>query len=399
MLVDMHAHYPMHVLDNEPHAGISLKRWEAERWRAGLVNLISKHFNYEGPNDTPSVTMKRIREGDVGVVLSVLYYPADEIEAKSLHGAPPSRGSAQHLLDQLQEVEDQIERDHADVALVVRSRSDLDRALREGRTAMVHCVEGGFALGADDDEVRATVATLAERGVAYVTLAHLFYRQVATNAAALPFLPDPLYHVLFHQPREGLSDLGRAAVEALVENRVLIDVTHMSSRSLKDTLDRLEKNPAARDVPVIASHGACRLGRSPEYNLKDREIKRIAGRGGVVALIDAAHYLAGKRGRQPKDVEESVALICRHIDRIRDLTGSFDHVAIGSDLDGFIKPSLPGLKDLGQMTELQSRLGKRYGPADAEKICSANALRMLHYRFSGASGGAPSRSRRRWLRR
>jgi microsomal dipeptidase-like Zn-dependent dipeptidase len=266
---------------------------------------------------------------------------------------------------------------------------------------MVHCVEGGFALGADDGEVRATVAKLAERGVAYVTVAHLFYRQVATNAAALPFLPDPVYHMLFHQPRKGLTGLGRTAVDALVDHGILIDVTHMSSRSLKDTLDRLEKNPAARGVPVIASHGACRLGRSPEYNLKDKEIKRIARRDGVVALIDAAHYLAGKRGRQPTDVETSVALICRHIDRIRDLTGSFDHVAIGTDLDGFIKPSLPGLKHEGEMTELQSRLRKRYGPADAEKICSGNALRMLHYRFPGATdrGRPPARPGRPWWRR
>ena len=29
------------------------------------------------------------------------------------------------------------------------------------------------------------------------------------------------------------------------------------------------------------------------------------------------------------------------------------------------------------MTELQSRLADRYGPADADKICNGNALRVL----------------------
>ncbi len=382
MLVDLHAHYPMHVLGGRAHAGIPLRRWRAERLRAGLVDLISRFFNYEGPRGTPSVTMDLIRQGDVGVVLSVLYWPFDEIDAGAEFGAAPGAEAPGHLLDQLASVEEEIERDHAGVALVVRSGADLDRALSEGRTAMVHCVEGGFALGADADQVRATVAALAVRGVGYVTLAHLFWRRVATNAPALPFLPDRVYHALFPQPRrEGLGELGRVAVDALVRHRILIDATHMSARSLEETLDRLDGNPDARGVPVIASHGACDLGRGPEYNLGPEAIVRIAARGGVIGLIDCAHYLAYREARQPQTLDESVAVLCRHVDRIVELTGGFDYVAIGSDLDGYIKPALPGLKDMGEMGGLQRLLHARYGPADAEKLCSGNALRMLRYRF------------------
>ena len=53
----------------------------------------------------------------------------------------------------------------------------------------MHCIEGGFHLGATPEEVTAHVHELADRGVAYITLAHLFWRRVATNAPALPFLP------------------------------------------------------------------------------------------------------------------------------------------------------------------------------------------------------------------
>ena len=35
-------------------------------------------------------------------------------------------------------------------------------------------------------------------------------------------------------------------------------------------------------------------------------------------------------------------MVCAHIERIRRVTRSDDHVAIGSDLDGYIKPALPG---------------------------------------------------------
>ena len=82
----------------------------------------------------------------------------------------------------------------------------------------------------------------ARRGVAYVTLAHLFYRGVAQNAPALPFLPDALYRLVFPQPGDaGLTPLGEAALRAMGEHRVLVDVTHMNDRALEHTFRVLER--------------------------------------------------------------------------------------------------------------------------------------------------------------
>src|SRR5205085_10812307 len=103
----------------------------------------------------------------------------------------------------------------------VQGRAALERVLGEQRIALVHCVEGGFFLGGGEDEVAETVARLARRGVAYVTLAHLFWRGVASNANALPFLSDRQYHWLFHEPRIGLTPYGEAAVRAMVANHVM----------------------------------------------------------------------------------------------------------------------------------------------------------------------------------
>jgi microsomal dipeptidase-like Zn-dependent dipeptidase len=79
--------------------------------------------------------------------------------------------------------------------------------------------------------------------------------------------------------------------------------------------------------------------------------------------------------------EHSFHLLCEHIERIADVSRSFDHVAIGSDLDGFIKPALPGLEHMGHMAELQRRLAKQYGSDYATQITHANALRVLRKRF------------------
>jgi microsomal dipeptidase-like Zn-dependent dipeptidase len=84
--------------------------------------------------------------------------------------------------------------------------------------------------------------------------------------------------------------------------------------------------------------------------------------------------------------DESFALVCAHIDRIEQVTGSHDFAAIGSDLDGWIKPALPGLEHLGRMRELQAALAARYGPEASAKIAGGNALELLRRAWRGAVG-------------
>ena len=77
---------------------------------------------------------------------------------------------------------------------MVGGRSELHDALREDKVALVHCLEGGFCLGASKTGIPDAVARLANSGLAYIAPAHLFWRGVATNANAFPFLSDREYH-------------------------------------------------------------------------------------------------------------------------------------------------------------------------------------------------------------
>jgi microsomal dipeptidase-like Zn-dependent dipeptidase len=260
---------------------------------------------------------------------------------------------------------------------VAHDPAELDAALAAGRLALVHCVEGGFHLGGETAAVERNVAELARRGVAYVTVAHLFYRGVATNAPALPFLPDSLYRWVFRQPGTGLTDLGEALVRAMVREGVLVDVTHMGKASLGDTFALLDEVDPERRVPVLATHMACRFGHL-EYNLTDETIARIGERGGVCGAILCDHYARDGLRRDTEDTfGGSVDAICRQIDRVRAVTRSDDHAAIGSDLDGYIKPMLAGLEDMSRMKPLAEALHERYGPTLADAVCSGNALRVL----------------------
>jgi microsomal dipeptidase-like Zn-dependent dipeptidase len=383
MIVDLHSHYPMHLVPGGPGdpldvlASKAARRRLSDRIRARLVGLASRVANYRSFDAGPSVTVEALRAGDVGVALSVLYCAFAELDDRDpFHGTPPEHDYFGELIRQLELVEHEIATDHAGTAAIAHDVAELDALLAEGtRTALVHCVEGGFHLGATTDEVGANIAELARRGVAYVTVAHLLYREVATNAPALPFLSDRAYHFLFRQPDRGLSALGDAAVRAMAQHGVLIDITHMSERSIADVFAILDEIDPHRRVPVIASHMACRLGKL-EYNFADATLEAIAARNGVMGMIACEHY-ATSGVRPTKSFDDTVEVLCAHLERIRSVTGSIEHAAIGSDLDGFIKPTMKGLETMDGFAQLQAALVARLGPDDARKVCSDNALRVL----------------------
>ena len=176
--------------------------------------------------------------------------------------------------------------------------------------------------------------------------------------------------------------MGREAVPSLYEQGVLIDLSHMSEHSLRDTfalLDELDRESGCdpADHPVIASHGGFRLG-SQEYMLSPETICRIRDRNGVIGLIMAQHQLYdGADVRDDGKPAETDRVLRRHIDAIRDCLGETanEHVAIGSDLDGFIKPTVAGVERAGDLATLGGPLRDAYGD-DAEAILSGNALRV-----------------------
>ena len=377
MLVDLHAHFPMHLVPDRKPTHDHMREWSRRRFQARLVNFISHFANYQGPGDTPSITEPLMRDGDVRVALSVLYAPFDEMDLTKRYGAPPDPSYPADVIAELELVEQHVRDSHGKL-VIARSPQELDAALGavDEPRILIHALEGGCQLGADEASVRAHVAELARRGVAYVTVAHLFFREVATNAPAIPFLPDWLYNLVFPQPRdEGLTELGRVTVNAMLDEGILVDITHMNERAASETLDIYDERDKGKTVPVLATHMACRLGKY-EYCLTDRIIERVAARGGVLGLIMCEHFITDGRP-SVKTYDDSFAALCAHIDHIHDLTGSYESIGVGTDLDGYIKPALPGLEHHGRMQRFQESLAAKYGPAAGQMISGDNALRAL----------------------
>lgn len=387
IVVDLHAHLPMHLRPRGGDGLLDAMRSREGRWRllervdGWFLSLAEGFSNRRSFFGDPRVNVPLLRRGHVGLALSVLYLPGPEMDLTGLagprYGQPGSDDYFAGLLRQLTAVERDVDAHYADDAAFVRSWGELEDMLDEGKLALIHCVEGGFHLGPTAESVERNIEVLAQRGIAYITLAHLFWRGIATNEPVPP-LTHAWCRRVFPQPPIGLSDLGRTCVRAMAKHSILVDVTHMSARAVDDTFATMDEVDPGRAIPVIASHATVRFDRHRYgYGLDPPTIERIADRGGVIGLIVADNLVRdGLAAPRPRSLQETADVLFRHIDRLYELTGSHRHVAIGSDLGGFIKP-LAGLEDSAKLCGLLETLVLRYGTDAAEAILAGNALRIL----------------------
>ena len=392
-IADLHCHYPMHLLAEEDDPFVRpLRRIKKRRlWhkiRAVLVRWAAQRLNF-GRSGEWRVDLEGLSAGGVRLVFSVLYVPEAELGIEEWLSGRPEEESFAALLEHMREVEDDLERQRSaggPANLVVRRAAELGRAFEDDTIRFVHCVEGGFHLGADRAEIDGRVRRLAEAGVGYITLAHLFWRDVATNAPALPNLSDGQYDFLFAQPDEvGLSPLGEAAVRAMYRYGVLIDISHMRRRAIDETFallaeldDREGRAPA--EYPVLATHAGYRFGEH-SYMLSAETIRAVAARDGVVGLIMAHHLLNDSLTESRDGLDPTMRSLRLHVGKIRELTGSFENIGLGTDLDGFIKPTVGGVETARDLRALAERLREGY-PAHAEAILHGNALRALRAAYA-----------------
>ncbi len=384
MLADMHAHYPMHILaDLTPATAakemtrVNGRRGLGRKARALVLKLASHFLSDEDPFTDYRVTTPLLETGGVGIVFSVLYCPFEELDPLRSYKDPPDAEYFGRLIQDLGDVEVALKQDEdPDRIRAAHDLAEFDRCRQDKVIAVVHCVEGAFTLGASADTIAANVVELKRHGVVYVTVAHLFFRQIATNAPAIPFFSDRCYDRLYPQPKDKvITPLGYAALQGLVDNRIAIDLSHMRDDAIRATFAFLQGQNL--QVPVISTHAGWRFEGSHAYMHDEWTIKAIAETGGVVGLILGQRLLNdGVEGHGDEGFERSFDVIRQHIDKIAEATDGLDHIAIGSDFDGFVKPTMPGLQTMADMAALQVRLHEEYGP-EAEKITSGNAERVL----------------------
>jgi membrane dipeptidase len=259
----------------------------------------------------------------------------------------------------------------------------MEAARSEGRIASLMGAEGGHAI----DSSLGVLRMLQAIGVRYMTLTHnanVGWADAGTDVAEAG----------------GLTDFGRAVVREMQRIGMLVDLSHTSADTMRDTL-------AVATEPVIFSHScAYAVCRHPR-NVPDDVLATLAGNGGVCMVTFVPAFVsqecadwrqelvaeAGRRGLDERNITavESIApgwevahpqpraslgQVADHVEHVRSVAG-IEHVGLGGDYDG--TSDLPdGLSDVSCYPALFAELRSRgWSEADCTALAHGNIVRVL----------------------
>ena len=342
--------------------------------------MTNDDFDLSGTPPAPYRTsIARMKEGGLTGEFFSLYIKPWYVE---------NGGAARRTLDMIDSVYRAVER-HPHDLMFATSVADIRRAKRLGKVAALMGIEGGHAI---EDSLPA-LREFYRLGVRYMTLTWNNTNNWADAGRG-------------EKKHNGLSEFGKEVVREMNRLGMLIDVSHVSDKTMSDALD-------VSKAPIIASHSSARALSDVPRNIPDDLLKRIAKNGGVVQVnfysvfvdaktvapqsaardarlkaqqdaIDAKYKNDPERRAEESDKLEAanplpplpISKLIDHIDHIVKVAG-IDHVGIGADFDG--ANDMPeGAQDVSMLPNITYELLKRgYSERDIRKILGENFLRAF----------------------
>jgi len=339
-------------------------------------------FNLEAPGGLRT-DLPRLAAGGIGAQFWSVYVPA------SLAGD----GAVTAVLEQIDLARRMIVR-YPEAFGIALTADDVEQVFASGRVASLLGAEGGHAIAGSLGVLR----TLYALGVRYLTLTHNANVGWADSATDEP-------------QAGGLTGFGRDVVREMQRIGMLVDLSHVSSDTMRDALD-------VAAAPVIFSHSSARALCDSPRNVPDDVLARLAGNGGVCMVTfvpgfvsqECADWLAGlkaeaaRRGLDLRDLSKlfgikaewerehplpraTLAQVADHIDHVRRVAG-VEHVGLGGDFDGTEDVTV-GLEDVSTYPALFAELLRRgWTEPDCAALAGGNVLRALRAAEGVASAAA-----------
>jgi membrane dipeptidase len=331
-----------------------------------------------GPTAGNHVDYPRMREGGLNAAFFSIY----------MAGTVKGTEAVARALAQIDRVHSLVEQNPDKLALCTTA-TEVRRAVKHGKVAVLMGVEGGHILGND----RAVLRNYARLGVRYLTLSHGLNTEWSDSSSDKPL-------------HNGLTDFGKEVVRELNRAGVMVDISHVSDKTFWDALE-------VSQAPMVASHSSVRVLSGHPRNMTDEMIKALAAKGGVIQINYLATYLSDELYRAGEAVRPQIDAkrtelenlypgpenaqkrrselaafraqfpmpavswdkIIEHIDHVVKLVGP-RHVGLGSDFDGATMPQ--GMEDVTRLPKITDALLKKgYKAADIRGILGGNLLRVM----------------------
>ncbi|MGI4885427.1 MAG: dipeptidase [Janthinobacterium lividum] len=348
----------------DAHLDLSMNALE---WNRDLtLPVAALNAREAGLTDKPDrgravVSLPALRRGNVGLVVAtqIARYVAPGNPLPGWHSPAQAWAHTQGQLAWYQAME------AAGELVQINSRATLEQHL---------------ALWADDatppDRKPIGYILSLEGADSLVTVAHLEQAHASGLRAVGPAHYGPGRYAQGTDATGGLGPPGRALLKEMARLHLILDATHLCDESFWEALDHFQG-------PVWASHNNCRALVNHNRQYSDDQIRALAARGAVIgAALDAWMLVPGwVRGQStPRALRCNLEVVVDHIDHICQLTGSAQHVGIGTDLDGaFGREQCPyDLETIADLQKLPALLAKRgYSAPNIEGMMHGNWLRFL----------------------
>jgi membrane dipeptidase len=184
-----------------------------------------------------------------------------------------------------------------DRLLLIRSAADILKAKREKRFGVIIGTQDSCMIGPELDRV----ATMKKDGTLSIQLTYNNGNLAGDGAL---------------EPRDGgLTKLGRATIEKVEAEKLLLDLSHGGARTMAEATSHSKR-------PLVISHTGARALTDHPRNTADATIRAVAEKGGVVGVYFMPFLTA--------DMKPSGEALIAHIEHVAKVAGE-DHVGIGTD--------------------------------------------------------------------
>lgn len=186
---------------------------------------------------------------------------------------------------------------------LVKTATDLDAARSTGRRAAIVATEGGDFLEGRLERVQEAY----DRGLRSIQLVHYRVNELGDIQTA------PAVH-------DGLTPFGKDVVREMNRLGMLVDLAHATEAGVRAAVEVSAK-------PMMISHTNLQNYTGWRRFVSAEHARLVTSRGGIIGSMPVAVGIQGMSG---------------YIDEIRRLidTVGIDHVAIGTDMDGILPPSI-----------------------------------------------------------
>lgn len=242
------------------------------------------------------------------------------------------RKSYEKAIELLQKAENKIR--------LCTSAKEMEDAHQNGKAAAFLSVEDVSIMGKDIERIR-------ELGFLFVLLSWNYENEYACGAAM--------------NQEQGLTDRGRDIVKFLLQQGIVLDISHLSDRGVEDLFQMTDK-------PIIASHSNVRALCNHPRNLKKEQIQELIRRKGLIGMNYYRNFVGGT---------EDVEAIIRHMDAVLNLGGE-DVLVLGGDFDGCSGEFPDGIQGVQSMPVLRkAMLEHGFGEKLTEKVFFENARTFI----------------------